>query len=195
MTPFFCGNFHEGYRRSQCYGGHGGVSLGTAIAISGAAANPHMGYCSSPALGFLMTLFNARLGAWLGNTNRYGDRTYWLPGPQQALWPLFAELFGITTQDFKYINLSDGGHFDNLGLYEVVLRRCRYSWSAMRAATATASSAISATRSARSASTSASDHFKREIEIRRTARQARPYCAVAHINYSRSDGEEATPGR
>jgi hypothetical protein len=40
------------------------------MAISGAAANPNMGYNSSPSVGFLMTLFNARLGAWLGNTNR-----------------------------------------------------------------------------------------------------------------------------
>lgn len=126
ITPFFCGNFHEGYRASAAYGGQGGISLGTAVTISGAAANPHMGYCSSPALAFVMSLFNVRLGAWLGNTNAEGDKTYHLPGPRQALSPMLGELFGYTTPDFNYVNLSDGGHFDNLGLYEVVLRRCRY---------------------------------------------------------------------
>jgi hypothetical protein len=126
ITPYYCGNFHEGYRASIAYGGQGGISLGTAITISGAAANPHMGYCSSPALAFVMSLFNVRLGAWLGNTNTKGDKSYHLPGPRQALSPMLGELFGFTTPDFKYVNLSDGGHFDNLGLYEVVLRRCRY---------------------------------------------------------------------
>ncbi|MEO8630851.1 MAG: hypothetical protein ABI612_22555, partial [Betaproteobacteria bacterium] len=125
ITPFFCGNFVEGYRDSKRYGGPGGITLGTAVTISGAAANPHMGYCSSPVLAFLMTLFNLRLGAWLGNTNHNGDTTYDLPGPAQALSPLVGELLGFTSKNFKYVNLSDGGHFDNLGLYEMVLRRCR----------------------------------------------------------------------
>jgi len=126
VTPYYCGNFFSGYRDSSLYGGTDGITLGTAVTISGAAANPRMGYCSSPSLGFLMALFNVRLGAWLGNTNRQGESTYRLPGPGQALWAMIGELFGITTTDFKYVNLSDGGHFDNLGLYEVVLRRCRH---------------------------------------------------------------------
>jgi len=126
MTPLFCGSWSEGYRRSAEYGGGDGVSVGTAIAISGAAANPNMGYSSSPTLGFLMAIFNLRLGAWLGNVNTRGNRTYRRTGPRQAIMPLFAELFGLTNSHRRYINLSDGGHFDNLGLYEVVLRRCRH---------------------------------------------------------------------
>ena len=47
------------YRSSEEYGG--GISLGTALAISGAAASPNMGYHSSPTLALLMTLFNVRL--------------------------------------------------------------------------------------------------------------------------------------
>ncbi len=45
----------------------GGPRIGTAMAISGAAANPSMGRSSSPALTFLMTVFNVRLGWWIGN--------------------------------------------------------------------------------------------------------------------------------
>jgi hypothetical protein len=125
MTPLFCGCWAEGYRKSKEYGGPGGITVGTAITISGAAANPNMGYSSSPVLGFLMAIFNVRLGAWLGNPNAQGNRTYSHPGPRHAITPLFAEMFGLTDSKRGYVNLSDGGHFDNLGLYEVVLRRCR----------------------------------------------------------------------
>ncbi|HWM70927.1 MAG TPA: hypothetical protein VNO35_30430, partial [Steroidobacteraceae bacterium] len=126
MSPLFCGSWLEGYRKSSEYGGPGGLTVGTAVTISGAAASPNMGYSSSPVLGFLMAMFNVRLGAWLGNTNCHGNDTYTHPGPRQAIEPLFAEMFGLTNSERGYVNLSDGGHFDNLGLYEVVLRRCRY---------------------------------------------------------------------
>ena len=97
MTPFHCGNFHEGYHHTGDYGG--GISLGTAMTISGAAANPNMGYHSSPSITFLMTLFNARLGVWLGNTNRYGDETYARQGPSSAMRSLFADLLGLTNAE------------------------------------------------------------------------------------------------
>ena len=39
---------------------------------------------------------------------------------------MVAELFGQRPASPKFINLSDGGHFDNLGLYELIRRRCRF---------------------------------------------------------------------
>src|SRR6185295_9910671 len=71
-SPLHCGAARLGYRRSQAFGGENGISLGTAVATSGAAANPNMGYHSSPAVTFIMTLFNARLGVWLGNPGPLG---------------------------------------------------------------------------------------------------------------------------
>ncbi|HWA56815.1 MAG TPA: hypothetical protein VG692_06165 [Gemmatimonadales bacterium] len=110
---------------SPRYGGQKGISLGTAMTISGAAASPNMGYHSSPVVSLLMTLFNARLGWWLGNPGQAGDRTFarWAPG--SSLGPILREAFGLTTDDSPYVYLSDGGHFENLGLYEMVRRRCR----------------------------------------------------------------------
>jgi hypothetical protein len=35
------------------------------------------------------------------------------------------ELFGAAGENAGFLNLSDGGHFDNLGIYELVRRRCR----------------------------------------------------------------------
>jgi len=126
MSRLHCGSWNErvGYRPSAEYGD--GITLGTAMAISGAAANPNMGYHSSPAVGLLMTLFNVRLGWWLGNPGPRGAKTWRRSGPTYSVGPLFSEAFGLTTDRYKYVNLSDGGHFENLGLYEMVLRRCHY---------------------------------------------------------------------
>lgn len=121
ITPLSVGNPHLGYRPPKEYGSE--ITLGTAMAISGAAVSSSMGYHSSPALAFLMTLFNLRLGWWLGNPAH--DSTWKRPGPQAALWYLVSELFGWTNDETAYVLLSDGGHFDNLGLYEMLRRRCR----------------------------------------------------------------------
>ena len=120
-SPLVAGNYRLGYRDSRDYGQ---ISLGTAVTISGAAASPNMGYHSSPALAFLLTLFNVRLGWWLGNPGLAGQKTYRRRNPSSSLLPLVAEATGNTNDDFGYVYLSDGGHFENLGLYELVLRRC-----------------------------------------------------------------------
>jgi hypothetical protein len=126
MSRLHCGSWNEqvNYRSSAEYGD--GITLGTAMAISGAAANPNMGYHSSPVVGFLMALFNVRLGWWLGNPGSPGAETWRRAGPRYSVGPLFSEAAGNTTNHAKYVNLSDGGHFENLGLYEMVLRRCHY---------------------------------------------------------------------
>jgi hypothetical protein len=126
VTPLHCGSYNLDYRPSREYGGPDGISLGTAIAISGAAASPNMGYNSSPVIGFIMTLFNARLGAWLGNPGKAGAKTWRKDGPTSAIASIVREAFGLTNDSSAYVYLSDGGHFENLGIYEMVRRRCRY---------------------------------------------------------------------
>ena len=131
VTPLHAGNHRLGYRRtyypeiSVGYGGtESGMSLGTAATISGAAASPNMGYHTSPVVAFLLTLFNVRLGWWGGNPGTPGNATFWLEYPRSAIRPIIDEAFGLTNDQNPYVYLSDGGHFDNLGLYEMVLRRC-----------------------------------------------------------------------
>jgi len=118
----------SGYRLTNLYAND--ISLGTAMALSGAAVSPSMGHYSSPAVAFLMTIFNLRLGQWLGNPKWLGNAkhndTWKKPGPQIGLLYLFSELFSMTDDRRGYVYLSDGGHFENLGLYELVRRRCRY---------------------------------------------------------------------
>jgi len=99
-----------------------GVSLGTAVAISGAAASPNMGSYSSPALAFLMTVFDVRLGWWVGNPR---EKKWTRGSPDLGFLCLLKELFGAASDTSDYVYLSDGGHFENLGIYELVRRRCR----------------------------------------------------------------------
>jgi patatin-like phospholipase len=134
VSPLHCGSSDPrvGYRktavpRGHCYGGRGGISLGTAVTMSGAAASPNMGYHSSPLVAFILTFLNVRLGAWAGNpADGVGDRTFYLDYPRLAIRPIIAEALGLTNDTNPYVYLSDGGHFENLGLYEMVLRRCHY---------------------------------------------------------------------
>lgn len=151
MTPLFCGSgavlpgpdgaWRGAYVPTCTYAGadretgpddrQRGVTLGTAMTISGAAASPNMGYHSSFFLAFVMTLFNVRLGAWLPNpawrdragrpllTPREANRS----GPRFSIPTLLCDLAGLSDDRGRYVYLSDGGHFDNLGLYEMLRRR------------------------------------------------------------------------
>jgi hypothetical protein len=98
----------------------GGISLGTALAISGAAASPNMGSYSSPDLAFLMTLFDVRLGWWMANPR---EKRWRRGSPYLGFYWLLCELLGATNDDSDYVYLSDGGHFENLAIYELVRRQ------------------------------------------------------------------------
>ncbi|MBL9133628.1 MAG: hypothetical protein JNG86_20630, partial [Verrucomicrobiaceae bacterium] len=105
-----------------------GIKIGTAMSISGAAASPNSGYHTSPVLAFLMTIFNARLGWWVPNPAKKNKKLWQsqAPGfPGYYLKYLTFELFGSATPDSAFVYLSDGGHFENLGIYELVRRKCR----------------------------------------------------------------------
>lgn len=139
-TPLHCGSAVLGrrgaYIASDRYAGRdfmakrggnrtpGGLTLATAMTISGAAVSPNWGYHTSPPLAFLMTMFNVRLGAWLPNPAVASAEDLTLAKPPNALTPFLLELAGWTTDGWEAIYLSDGGHFDNLGLYEMLRRRC-----------------------------------------------------------------------
>ncbi len=104
------------------------LELGAAMAISGAAASPNMGSVGVKALAFLLTLLNLRLDYWLPNP-RYVSRAGWFrrfllkrgAGP----WYVFREAVGALNSDTVYVNLSDGGHLENMGIYPLLQRRCR----------------------------------------------------------------------
>ena len=125
-----------------------GIHVSTAAAISGAAMSPNRGYHTNLATAFLMTVFNVRLGWWLRNPrvlDEDGRRLNVMNGlisperesglltglypaasPRFSLLYLICELLGQSDDTRQFVYLTDGGHFDNMGLYELVRRRCRY---------------------------------------------------------------------
>jgi Patatin-like phospholipase len=128
MTPLRCGSdrrkvgFIPTGDATSKHKFAGGLRLGQAVAISGAAVSPNMGYSTSPLVAFLLTLFNVRLGWWFPNPGR---KKYKLRGPRLGLSYLILELFGLAGETSDFVNVSDGGHFENLGIYELVRRRCK----------------------------------------------------------------------
>jgi hypothetical protein len=119
FSPFFCGSEATGWRASEEYES-GRMDLATAMAVSGAAVGSQMGMYTSRPFAMLLTLLNIRLGSWKQNP-RVGD--WW---KRDMFRLLFIELLGRASQRTPYVNLSDGGHFENLGLYGLIQRRCKY---------------------------------------------------------------------
>lgn len=123
LSKLYCGSFRTGFQRSERYM-NGNLSLGTAVATSGAAVSPGMGAGkTTSSQTMLMTLLNVRLGFWAPTPS--GE--HW-ESPYARLWPfyLLRESFSQTNDLSSYCYLTDGGHFDNLGLYSLVERGCRY---------------------------------------------------------------------
>jgi hypothetical protein len=102
-----------------------GITLGTAMAVSGAALSPNSGSYSSRGTAFFMTLFDVRLGLWMGNTWKEKDKKWRSYGPGWGISYLLSELFGQSDQFKSFVYLSDGGHFEDLGVYELLKRRCK----------------------------------------------------------------------
>jgi hypothetical protein len=122
LTPLRCGCDRRRVGYSPTANFAQGVMLGQAVAISGAAASPNMGFNTSPLVAFLLTMFNVRLGWWFPNPGR---KLWNRPGLSFSLYYLLRELFGVADEKSKFVNVSDGGHFENLGVYELIRRRCK----------------------------------------------------------------------
>ena len=128
LSPLYCGSKGTGYALVG-EGTRKQLTLGRAMSISGAAVDPNMRFYQSASLTAFLTLLNARLGYWIQNPSR------WNTDPKKRGWTaespklanlLFTELLGRTVGKGEFIHLSDGGHFENMGVYELIRRRCRY---------------------------------------------------------------------
>jgi hypothetical protein len=82
-----------------------------------------MGWRTLPHFRFLMTLFNIRLGYWLRKPGTPSvHRLLEGAGP----WYFFREMLGWMDETCRYVNLSDGGHIENLAVYELLRRKCKF---------------------------------------------------------------------
>lgn len=104
------------------------MTLLAAVAVSGAAVAPSMGKATRRPLRFLFALAGISLGVWLPNPRRHEDlkeRGKALSrNDRPRLAYLFRELFGLNSMNSKFLYITDGGHFENLGLVELMRRGC-----------------------------------------------------------------------
>ncbi|MBC3874656.1 patatin-like phospholipase family protein [Undibacterium flavidum] len=98
-------------------------NLATAMAISAAAAAPNLGKNTVKPLVFILGMLNIRYDYWLQNPAwiNQAKSISQRPGPAYFLRELGSNL----SADTSYVNLSDGGHIENLGIYELIRRECR----------------------------------------------------------------------
>lgn len=100
------------------------LSLLSAVAMSGAAISPSMGKMTAKPLRFLMALANIRLGVWVPNPRWVAaDGENPVPSRPRPSY-LARELLGLNSVDAKYLYVSDGRHYENLGLVELLRRGC-----------------------------------------------------------------------
>ncbi len=135
LSPNYCGSPVTGYEKTATFA-DGRLSLPTAVAISGAAVEPHSGGEGLPTrdrlVAALMFLFQIRLGVWLRNPNPKANTAQSvlrrLTGQRpNLLYPGIAQgLLGRQLDETAgFVELADGGHFENLGVYELIARRAR----------------------------------------------------------------------
>ena len=128
MSPLYCGSSATGWRRSKNYltDLDPGVTLATAMAISGAAASPNAGrygLTRERSNSLLMSVLGLRLGYWAPNPNPDNSSNR----PPNFVFPGIAwVVLGSLKEDRKVMDLTDGGHFENLGLYELIRRKLAF---------------------------------------------------------------------
>ena len=108
------------------------LTVQAAMAISGAAFASAMGRMNK---GYqsLLAVSGARLGTWLPNPTfvKYAKDHAAEPLYPKALPSMrgagyfYRELFGINKLHARLVQVTDGGHYENLGLVEALRRRCR----------------------------------------------------------------------
>ncbi|MHC4565991.1 MAG: hypothetical protein ACYTE3_09555, partial [Planctomycetota bacterium] len=125
LSPLYCGSNATEWCETTDFL-RGMLTLSTAMAISGAAINPHTGAAGkgpsrNKLVSFLMTVLNLRLGYWVTNPGKKGSRLV-----PNYFWPGLKGLLGVDFhEDAHFVELSDGGHFDNTGLYELIRRKVK----------------------------------------------------------------------
>ena len=134
FSKHYSGSPIVGYSRTtewEALDGH--LDLGTAMAISAAAASPQMGTTTKAGISYLLAILNIRLNYWAAPPrnpsapDKLRGPRWWLRIATPGWLYFFKELTGLLmNENSNYLNLSDGGHVENLALYELLRRRCKF---------------------------------------------------------------------
>ncbi len=129
FSPLFVGSEATNYADTRTIEEATKLDLPTAMAISGAAFSSNMGSSSIRAFTPTLALLNVRTGYWLKNPLSV-DPCFGAPGKEikrriDSTFYLWSEITGRLYEDSPDVYLTDGGHIENLGVYELLRRRCK----------------------------------------------------------------------
>jgi hypothetical protein len=130
LSPLYCGSYATGWFDTRVFLKNQ-MTLATAMSISGASLSPDAGNNGEGAtrnrtVSFLLSILNLRLGFYAANPAMTGIKkwaikltrpNFYYPGLVQGL------LGGNLDEKASFLSLSDGGHFEDSGLYELARRR------------------------------------------------------------------------
>jgi len=128
LAPHFCGSWATGYKPTSefsCSHPDNGMGIATAMAISGAAFSPRVGpsgwdtILRHPIIDAMISFLNLRLGFWTANPSapkQTKRATFWNAGLRGIINAWFDERR-------RLVELTDGGHFENTGIFELLRRR------------------------------------------------------------------------
>src|SRR5262249_32746828 len=107
----------------------------TAASVSGAALNAHAGPHGSGGLrnkayAALLSFLGLNLGYWARNPMKFADpakpHKFGMPS---LIAPGLRNVAGRGLHEHStYVQLSDGGHFENLAIYELIRRQVKFLW-------------------------------------------------------------------
>jgi hypothetical protein len=134
FSKHYCGSPIAGYSATkewEAIDGH--LDLATAMSISAAAASPQMGANTDAKISYLLAILNVRLNYWVAPPRKPNDpdtlrEPRWLlrmrtPGAIEFV----KEMTSVRmNENSSFLNLSDGGHVENLAIYELLRRRCKF---------------------------------------------------------------------
>lgn len=125
FSPVYCGSASTGYIRTDMLEAVcPAVDLATAMAVSGAAASSNMGSKTRRSFSPTLALLNIRLGYWMKNPRAFEGKRETRTWRDWLEPYLLEEMLGLLTENSAQVYLTDGGHIENLGLYELLRRRC-----------------------------------------------------------------------
>jgi hypothetical protein len=130
ISPLYCGSDATKWRKTEDFQksktSTRGITLASAMATSAAALNPNAGVSGegvtrNAIVSVLLSMLNLRLGYWTCNPKTekmLGAPNFFSPG-------LWSEIFrnGFSENNDNVL-LSDGGHFENTAIYELIRRKC-----------------------------------------------------------------------
>lgn len=133
LSSLFCGSDATGWAFTSSV--MPALSIATAASVSGAALNAHAGPHGSGGLrnkayAALLSFLGLNLGYWARNPMKFADpnkpHTFTLPN---LIKPGLRNISGRGLHELTtYVQLSDGGHFENLAIYELIRRQVKFLW-------------------------------------------------------------------